>query len=64
MMERFQQALRSARAVLGPSATDEEVQRYAKHLYARMLSDGHTIGCVNGESVVDRPPRKRPRLPG
>lgn len=40
--------------VLGAGCTKEEVERYAKHLFARHLSGGATIGGVVGKLVIER----------
>lgn len=52
-----------ARRVLGSGCTDDEVERHAKHLFARHLSGGAAIGKVNGKSVIDREPQAALNLP-
>lgn len=41
----------------------EEIKRCARHIFAKMIVDGATIGKANGKLVIHKPPRHRPRLP-
>lgn len=56
---RYEDALYVARF---HSTDEEEVKRIAKHLFARMISGGATIGKVNGKIVINKE-RIRPKLP-
>lgn len=57
---RYETAVEIAR---GYGDVDEgDVKRSAKHIFARMITGGATIGKVNGKLVVHRD-RIRPKLP-
>lgn len=56
---RYEEALSIAR---GYGMEGEDAKRTAKHIFARMITGGATIGKVNGRLVVDKK-RIRPVLP-
>lgn len=56
---RYEEALSIAR---GYGFKGDDVKRAAKHIFARMITGGATIGKVNGKLVVDKK-RVRPNLP-
>lgn len=60
---KMEEMRRKARNVLGQGCTDEEVERHAKHLFARHLSGGASIGGVANKLVIDREPQPIPNLP-
>lgn len=57
---RYEEALEVARSY--GVKNNEEAKRWAKHIFARMISGGATIGKVNGKFVIHKK-RIRPRLP-
>lgn len=42
---------------------DAAVKRIAKHIFARKIVGGATIGRVNGRLVIHRDPVPKPKLP-
>ncbi len=46
---RWERALRSAESY---GYTGEEIKHVAKHIFAKMITNGATIGRINGKLVV------------
>lgn len=61
-MSKWERAVKLARSQ-HPNATDADVHRVAKHLFARMISGGRTIGKKSGKLVIDGRVPQRPHLP-
>ena len=59
---RYEKCVRRARNGYG-CETEAEVKRVARHLFAKVIVDGATIGKCNGKLYVDRPAQPRPSLP-
>ena len=60
---RFEKCVRRARNPGFCCTNEVEVIRVAKHLFAKELVGGATLGKANGKWIVDRAPQARPNLP-
>jgi len=58
-LTRWEQAVQSAKSY---GFQGDEAKRVAKHIFAKQLVDGATIGKKNGKLVVHKK-RHRPNLP-
>jgi len=51
METRWEQAVKTAKSY---GFQDEEAKRYAKHIFAKMVVNGATIGRVDGKMIVHK----------